>query len=375
MSSHSNQSVALNRYLQPIKKILADPDVNEITINKPNEYIIEKADGKTFVDTPMFSMSDLLEMARLIASYTSQKVDERTPMLSGSLPDGERVQIVMPPAVHIGQFAMSIRSPSTLGLTLDDYQESGAFGDVKTEMENFLSPVDCQLLHYKNTGDISSFLKLAVRAKKNITVSGGTSSGKTTFTNALVNEIPLHERIITIEDVQEVKLKQRDRLNLIYSKGGQGTSNVTAKEALEACLRLNPDRIMLSELRGEEAFYYLRAINSGHPGSITTLHADTVSGAFDQIIMMIKQGGMNLSDESILAYIKKVCHVVVQFNKVGSRRIMTELYFNPPGVDRRSNNAKTSVLHERRIATMQKGIEVKDLIKNDDQHNAVGALK
>ncbi len=324
-------SVALNRYLKPIKAILRDPEVNEITINRPHEYIIEKPNGKEYIETKEFSDGDLMEMAKLIASHTHQKVDEKHPILSGSLPDGERVQIVMSPAVHTGMFAMSIRKPTILDLSLDDYSQSGAFDDVKIEDDEYMSDVDAKLLHLKRSGDIAEFIRLAVRSKKNIIVSGGTSSGKTTFTNAIIKEIPLDERLISIEDVQEIVLKQRDKLYLICSKGGQGMANVTPKELLEACLRLNPDRILLSELRGEEAFYFLRAINSGHPGSITTLHADTVKGAFDQIVMMINQGGANLSEENIRDYLKKVVDIVVQFKKVGGKRVMTELYYEPEG--------------------------------------------
>ena len=323
--------VALRNYLKPITAILADPEVNEITINKPNEYIIEKADGKEYIETDNFSMSDLEEMARLIASHTNQKISERTPILSGSLPDGERVQVVMSPATHTGMFAMSIRKPTVLDLTLTDYTNSGAFTDVKIESNNFMSAEDSHLLELKNNNDIEAFLKHAVKYKKNIIVSGGTSSGKTTFTNALIKEIPLDERLISIEDVQEVVLKQKDKLHLICSKGGQGLANITPKELLEACLRLNPERILLSELRGEEAFYFLRAINSGHPGSITTLHADTVDGAFDQLVMMVQQGDVNLSEENIKRYCEKVIDVIVQFKKVGGARVMTELYFEPKG--------------------------------------------
>lgn len=324
-------SVALEHYLKPIKKILNDPSVNEITINRPNEYIIERADGKEFIDTDEFSENDLREMVNLIASFTGQKIDERTPILSGSLPDGERVQVVMPPAVHHGMFAVSIRKPTVLDLTLHDYQESGAFDEVKTDVSDKMTDKDYELLCLMRQGKVAEFLKKAVRYKKNIIISGGTSSGKTTLTNAIIKEIPSDERLISIEDVQEVVLKQKDKLHLICSKGGQGMANVSPKELLEACLRLNPDRIMLSELRGEEAFYFLRAINSGHPGSITTLHADSVKGAFDQIVMMINQGDVNLSEENIRAYLKKVVDVVIQFKKVGSQRKMTELYFDPIG--------------------------------------------
>lgn len=322
-------SVALDVYLQEITKVLEDPEVNEITINKPNEYIIEKPTGKEFITTELLSESDLQELAILIASFTNQKISEENPILSGSLPGGERVQIVMPPAVDKGMFAMSIRKPTVLDLTLEDYKNSGAFDSVKSWDDLKASEVDSKLLSLMNSGDIAGFLSLAVKKKKNIIISGGTSSGKTTFTNAIIKEIPLNERLITIEDVQEVVLKQRDKLHLICSKGGQGVAKVTPKDLLEACLRLNPDRILLSELRGEEAFYYLRAVNSGHPGSITTLHADNVAGAFDQLVMMIQQGGTSLSEENIRAYCKKVIDVIVQFKNVNGKRVMTELYFDP----------------------------------------------
>jgi len=324
-------SIALEKYLEPIKEILKDPEVNEITINNPHEYIIEKPDGKQIVKTEEFSMQTLEEMAKLIASHTNQKIDKQHPILSGSLPGGERVQVCMSPAVHTGQFAMSIRKPTILDLTLSDYTKSGAFSDVKIEDNEFMSDADARLLQLKREGRIEEFLELAVKTKKNIIVAGGTSSGKTTFLNALIKLIPLDERLISIEDVQEVVLKQRDKLHLICSKGGQGMAKVTPKELLEACLRLNPDRILLSELRGEEAFYFLRAINSGHPGSLTTLHADSVRGAFDQIVMMVNQGGVNLSEENIRKYLHTVVDVVVQFKKIGSQRVMTELYFEPPG--------------------------------------------
>lgn len=324
-------SVALKQYLRPIEKILDDPEVNEIMINKPNQYIIEKPEGKQIIDTDSFSETDLREMASLVASNTDQKISENQPILSGSLPGGERIQIVMPPAVAGGMFALAIRKPTILDLTLDDYREAKSFDNVKIDDSTIMSDIDQKLLRLKEQNRISEFLSLAVKSKKNIVVSGGTSSGKTTFTNALIKEIPLHERIITIEDVQEVVLKQPDKLHLICSKGGQGRSQVTPKELLEACLRLNPDRIMLSELRGEEAFYFLRAINSGHPGSITTLHADSVSGAFDQIVMMINQGGGSLTDENIRKYLRRVVDVVVQFTKSNGRRYMSEIYFEPTG--------------------------------------------
>jgi len=326
-----SDDIALRAFLEPILEILKDPEVNEITINKPHEYIIEKADGKKFIETEMFSMDDLNQLAILIATNSSQKINSKNPILSASLPDGERVQVVISPAVEKGQIAMSIRKPTVLDLSIDDYESSGSFDDVVVVHDEYMSEIDAELLRLKNEGKIAEFLKKAVKNKKNIIISGGTSSGKTTVTNAMIKEIPLDERIISIEDVREVVLKQPDRLHLLCSKGGQGEAKVTPKELLEACLRLNPDRIMLSELRGEEAFYFLRAVNSGHAGSITTLHADSTKGCFDQIVMMVNQGDTNLTEDSIREYLHKVIDVVIQFKKVGSKRKMTELYFEPKG--------------------------------------------
>src|SRR5262249_34020248 len=147
-----------------------------------------------------------------------------------------------------------------------------------------------QLLQLLAARDYEGFLKHAVRAKKNIIVSGPTGSGKTTFTKALIREIPPEERLITIEDAAELILTEHaNHVRLFYSKGDQGQAKLAPKQLLEACLRMRPDRILLAELRSDEAFEYLRNANSGHPGSITSVHASSAALAFEQLTLLVKQ--------------------------------------------------------------------------------------
>jgi type IV secretion system protein VirB11 len=176
---------------------------------------------------------------------------------------------------------------------------------------------------------IKDFLHRAVLYKKNIIISGGTSTGKTTFTNAVIRSIPHEERLITVEDAREVDLSSHpNRVHLIASKGGQGRSKVTTQDLIEACLRLRPERIIVGELRGSEAFSFLRAINTGHPGSISTLHADTPRMAIEQLKMMVMQAGLGMTPTEITSYIKNVVDIVVQLKRGGKgRRYISEVYF------------------------------------------------
>jgi type IV secretion system protein VirB11 len=175
-------------------------------------------------------------------------------------------------------------------------------------------------------------MRLAVASRKNIVVSGPTGSGKTTFTKALIREIAAHERLITIEDAKELVLDRHpNHVRLFYSKDDQGLSRVTPKQLLESCLRMKPDRILLAELRGEEAFDYLRNVNSGHPGSITSLHAASAELAFEQLVLLVKQSraGQELAREEIKHLLYLLIDVVVQFGVEHRERRITEVYFDP----------------------------------------------
>lgn len=324
-------SVALDQYLSALSPFLLEEGVTEVMINRPGEVIVEGSGGKR-VETLELPFEKIMQMAGLIATFNQQRLTKETPILSATLPGGERVQVIIPPAVKPGQIGVAIRKPCTLQISLDEYASSGVYDSVKVEPRDGAS-IDEQLLAFKQQGDIDSFMRLAVSAHKNIIIAGGTSSGKTTYANALIAEIDSDERIITIEDVPEIRVPQLDHLNMLASKGGQGVAKVTIQTLLEASLRLNPDRIFIGELRGEEAFYFLRAANSGHPGAISTLHANSATEAFDQLTLMVQQAGLNLTEDNIREFLHRVIDIVVHFehNKKAGKRVMTELVFNPRG--------------------------------------------
>ncbi|MCD6034778.1 MAG: type secretion system ATPase VirB11 [Rickettsiales bacterium] len=324
---------ALQTYLGPLEAIFAEEGVSEVSINKPGEVWIENRGEMRSQKIPELDFEHLKSLARLIAQSTEQKVSEETPLLSATLPNGFRIQIVFPPACEVGHVAMSIRKGSTLRWSLEDYEKMGAFDTtVVTEVEDEDLKFLKGLIAEKK---IREFLQEAIIRKKNIIISGGTSTGKTTFTNAALKAIPADERLITCEDAREIMLEGHpNTVHLLASKGGQGRAKVTIQDLIEACLRLRPDRIIVGELRGAEAFAFLRAINTGHPGSISTLHADTPRGALEQLIMMVMQAGLNMTPEQIRNYILQVVDIIIQLKRAkGGRRYISEIYFTKASSD------------------------------------------
>ena len=318
---------ALNSYLLPLKQFLEKDGVNEISINDPKELWIEYKGEMIKKPLETFDLNHLKDLARLVAQATDQRVSEEEPLLSATLPDGYRIQIVFPPACENTKVVMSIRKKSALNWTLDDYEKMHAFDAIKiTEEENKNNIILAKLLKAGKTKD---FLQRAILYKKNIIVSGGTSTGKTTFSNAMLKSIPSEERLITVEDAREVDLDNHpNKVHLLASKGGKGRANVNTQNLIEACLRLRPDRIIVGELRGAEAFSFLRAINTGHPGSISTLHADTPQMALEQLKLMVMQANLGMSPDEILKYIKNVVDIVVQLKR-GEKgvRFVSNIYF------------------------------------------------
>ena len=320
---------ALETYLRPLRKIIEQDGVNEISINKPGELWVENRGEMSLHKVETFTLEHLKSLARLVAQSTDQRVSEEEPLLSATLPDGYRIQVVFPPACEKNTVIMSIRKKSTLSWDLNDYDKMGAFKkaivDKKSDKENLI------LMQLLQKRDIKKFLQQAILFKKNIIISGGTSTGKTTLTNAMLKAIPPEERLITAEDAREIDLdNHQNKVHLLASKGGQGRSKVTTQDLIEACLRLRPDRIIVGELRGTEAFSFLRAINTGHPGSISTLHADSPAMALEQLKLMVMQAGLGMSPSEILNYIKNVVDVIVQLKR-GSKgvRFVSEIYFKP----------------------------------------------
>ncbi len=318
---------ALDTYLRPLKTLFDQDGIAEISINRPGEAWVEKFGDMYRHDLPEFTLEHVKSLARLVAQSTEQKVSEENPLLSATLPDGYRIQVVFPPACEAGNVVMSIRKQTVLNLNLEQYEAIGAFQSTAVrQMEN---EDDKKLRALLDGGAIREFITQAVLMRKNIIISGGTSTGKTTFLNAVLKKIPQAERIITCEDAREVNIEHLpNRAHLLASRGGQGRAMVTMQDLIEACLRLRPDRIIVGELRGKEAFSYLRAINTGHPGSISTLHADSPKLAYEQLILMIMQAGLGVTRDQIKEYVDSIINVVVQLKRgAKGKRYVSEIYF------------------------------------------------
>lgn len=318
---------ALDVYLKPINLLLSKEGIAEISINKPNEAWVEKYGEMYKVELPGYDLKHLKSLARLVAQSTEQKISEEQPLLSATLPSGYRIQVVFPPACENDTVIMSIRKKNDIVWSLDDYEKMGAFDQTVIEKHQDESVIVLSKLLKARM--IKQFIQKAILSKKNIIISGGTSTGKTTFTNACLKSIPITERLISVEDAREIDLSTHpNRVSLLASKGGQGRANVTTQDLIEACLRLRPDRIIVGELRGAEAFSFLRAINTGHPGSISTLHADTPEMAMQQMKLMVMQAGLGMPPDDVLNYIRNVVDIIVQLKRgEKGRRYISEIYF------------------------------------------------
>jgi type IV secretion system protein VirB11 len=321
---------ALELNLRALRPILSDPDVTELCINRPHEAFVETHQGWERRALPFADFDWCRRFAKLIANSTRQRIDESTPLLSASLPTGERAQIVLSPATTAGTVAITLRRPSQEVWSIDELARRGIFKSTRRSTAA-LDDTERELLRLLTAQEYEAFMRLAVRSRKNILVSGPTGSGKTTWTKALIHEIPLTERLITIEDAKELVLDQPNHVRLFYSKDDQGVSRVTPKQLLESCLRMKPDRILLAELRAEEAFDYLRNVNSGHPGSITSIHAGSCELAFEQLVLLVKQsaGGRELARRDIKRLLYLLIDVVIQFGVERQERFIKEIYFDP----------------------------------------------
>ena len=320
--------VYLQTYLALFAPLLGRDDVTDIFVNRPGEAWAETLGGGIERhDLPELDETTLWRLARQIASLAHQGVSREHPLLSASLPDGARVQIVAPPATRDGM-ALAIRKHVVANLTLEDYLAAGAFANVRKD-DAGTDALDDALQRLLDGGDVAGFLRMAVKGRKNIVVSGGTSTGKTTFLNALIKEMPQSERLIVIEDTPEVQIDHPNAVGLVAVRGELGEARVAAEDLLQASLRMRPDRIIMGELRGAEAYSFLRAVNTGHPGSVTTVHADSPRGAVDQLALMVMQAGSNLSRAEIVDYIRGVVPIFVQLSRQEGRRSVSQIAFQP----------------------------------------------
>lgn len=321
-------AAVVRELLAPFSPFLKDTTLYEVIVNRPGQVLTEGAGGWRTHDLPALSFEKLMRLARAVASFSHQRIDETRPILSATLPGDERIQIVIPPAITRNTVSITIRKPPSVTFTLEDLEEKEFFSETRAVNERSSTP-DQGLMALYRTGRYMDFLREAVIARKNIIISGATGSAKTTLSKALIKHIPVHERIISIEDTPELDIPQPNHVRMFYSKGAQGISAVGPKDLLESCLRMRPDRILLQELRDGTAFYYVRNVNSGHPGSITTVHADSTEFAFQQLTLLVKEsdGGRNLDREDIDRLLRISIDVIVQCKRIDGRFRATEIYF------------------------------------------------
>lgn len=320
-------NVYLNSYLAPFSEWLEADDVTEILVNRPNEVWVERlgvAEMERF-DSPRIDRQLLVRLAHQIARTNHQGVSRENPLLAAILPGGARVQMVLPPATR-GEPALAIRKHRLQDMTLESYIEHSGFsslnntGQCEADLRALLS-----LCLQQN--DIIGFFRAAIASRKTILISGGTSSGKTTLLNALLKEIPKNERIIAIEDTPEIRLGSDNALGLVAIAGDQGEARVTTDDLMRASLRMRPDRLIVGELRGGETVTFLRAINTGHPGSITTVHANSPNGALEQIAFMCMQAGLGLERQETIDYTRSMIDIIVQINKKNGQRRISSVEF------------------------------------------------
>ena len=322
------RNVYLASYLAPFAEWLNASDVTEILVNKPGEIWIERS-GVPRMElhaAPLVNAHLLDRLAHQIARTNHQGVSRESPLLAAVLPDGARVQMILPPATR-GDIALSIRKHVLQDLTLDAYAATGAFAHTAIGDSAAQANADRVLKDQLNTGDILGFLRNAIAARKTLLLSGGTSSGKTTLLNAVLKDIPAHERIIVIEDTPEIRLDHNNAVGLVAVPGDQGEARVTIDDLMRASLRMRPDRLIVGELRGPETVTFLRAINTGHPGSISTIHASSPEGALEQIGLMCMQAGLGLSRDETITYATSMIDIIVQLGRRNGVRGVNEIRF------------------------------------------------
>ena len=320
-----------------ITELLSEDGVTEVMINRPFEIWVEGSNGLIKHDKPELTYDSCYALALALATYNDKKIDLKKPIDSVTLPDGERCQIMLPPASEQGTIIFCIRKPSTSRFALNDYIKTGRLSGSalvglsdkitsETITEDSLKPFEQRMLAYYKEDDFDGFFKEAIQNKLNICMVGGTGSGKTTFTKAIADLVPSDTRIITIEDTHELDLPNHpNHLHLFYKE------HITAKQVIASCMRLKPDRIFLTELRGDEAWDYLSALNTGHAGGLTSVHANDATSVFYRIAQLAKESatGQSMDYNYILNTVRSTIDVVCFFEKTK----LKELYYNP--IDKR----------------------------------------
>jgi len=286
--------------LGPLEPLLRDAKISDILVNDKDHVFVEKGGLLSRVDTTFRDDRHLLQIIDRIVSRVGRRVDESSPMVDARLPDGSRVNAIIPPLALDGP-SLSIRRFGTGPLAAN------------------------QLVTLKSVSpEMMEVLSSAVKARISILIAGGTGAGKTTFLNILSQYIPRNERVVTIEDAAELRLAQENIVRLETRPPNiEGQGAIKQRQLLINCLRMRPDRIIMGEVRGDEAFDMLQAMNTGHEGSMTTIHANTPRDAISRLESMVAMGNMNMPEKSVRQQIAAAITIVVQASRLsdGTRKV------------------------------------------------------
>jgi type IV secretion system protein VirB11 len=317
--------------LMPIRPWLDDPLVSEILMNKPEEIWVEKEGALLKYEVPDMTHAHMNRLFQLIANENNQRLSQATPLLSGSLKDGSRVQICLAPTAKYPTF--SIRRKVVRNLNLQSYADSGFYSEALPFSlggidVNILPDYEKRLIELYKKQQWDQFIKEAISHKKNIVISGGTSSGKTTYLGSCLSHIDHSDRVIILEDTRELETPHMNQVQLLASKGDQGEAKVSMQDLVQCCLRLRPDRIIMGEIRGKEIMDFVSACSTGHEGSLTSIHANNPRIAFMRMTQMYKLNNVpSMTDGDILRELKEVIDIVIQIAKTPNGRKVQSVYY------------------------------------------------
>ncbi|TLD80364.1 P-type DNA transfer ATPase VirB11 [Helicobacter trogontum] len=325
-------SVSLQKYVNSFfKELLDDSDINEIAYNGDDKLWYQNTKGIwEYTASGRLDFEGASAFAQASAAFKDDKIDNTKPILSCILTTGERVQIVMPSATKKDHISITIRKPSTKRYTTKDYKDMGFFNHIVHENEKQITPRDKELLHHYHNNEWESFITKAVSYGKNVVISGGTGSGKTTFMKTLIDYISTDDRIITIEDVEEIVFyEHKNFVQLFYPSEAKEGDPITSATLLKSCLRMKPDRILLAELRGAETYNFINVLSSGHGGSITSCHAGSTQETFKRLALMCLQNkqGQCVPFEILQNNLRDLIDVVVHVVAHGGKRHISDVYF------------------------------------------------
>lgn len=314
----------VEQYLSPLRDYLTDDRINELVINPSGSIFVEAAGAEHMHEIDVtLSPHAIKRLGAQLAGETRNTLGALHPIVSGRVivwGSPQRVQIVVEPAIEHG-VSLSIRKYLAKALPNSDI---GFVEGVQIRVDDERNRRHREIADMARAGDLQGLFRHTVDEKFNILISGGTSSGKTTIARSLINMMDPNERLITIEDAQELFPPHRNHVALISDR--KENSARMPSRLLESCLRMRPDRIIVGEIRGVEAYDFLEAINTGHPGAVTTIHADSPALAFDRLALMVMRSGIKLSHQEIITYAKRTIDLIVQVGRRNGKRGVLEIY-------------------------------------------------